>query len=86
MPKRHLSDYQKGIVKRYYENRETIALQKLGELVSNLYLETSEKRMDRAWKAVEVQLHAAGVHKHQVATLVAERDLGAVAKVLTDIS
>ena len=86
MAKRHLSEYQKGIVKRYYDNRETIALQKLGELVSDLYVETSEKRIDRAWKSIETQLIAVGVHQHEVETVVRDRDLGAVAKLLTSIS
>jgi len=86
MAKRQLTGYQKGIVKRYYENREAIALQKLGELVSDLYIETSEKRISRAWKSVETQLLAAGVHKHQVSSIVTDRDLGAIAKLLTAIS
>jgi hypothetical protein len=86
MAKRHLSEYQKGIVKRYYEHRDTIALQKIGELVSDLYVETSEKRINRAWKSLETQLLAAGVHKHQVETIVGDRDLGAVARLLSEIS
>ncbi len=34
--------YQKGIIKRYYEHRDTIALNALAEIVSDLYLAESE--------------------------------------------
>jgi len=44
---RHLTPYQKGVVKRYYENRESIAAQKLGEIVSELYLCRNQKKADR---------------------------------------
>jgi len=46
----HLSNYQRGIVNRYYDNRATIALNKLGEIVSELYLAESEKKKDQLWE------------------------------------
>ena len=33
----------KKIIRRFYENKDLRLIQKLGELVSNLYVETSEK-------------------------------------------
>ncbi len=38
--------YQKNVIKNYYENKDIHLVQKLGELVSNLYLETSEKKIE----------------------------------------
>ena len=32
------SRYQRGVIQRYYEHADTIALQKLSEIVSDLYL------------------------------------------------
>lgn len=84
MPER--TPYQKGIIKRFYEHRDTLALQKLGETVSNLYLETSEKKIDRGWKNIESQLTAAGVPPKVVADVVADRDLGAVARLIAENS
>jgi mevalonate kinase len=86
MAKRDLTPYQKGIVKRYYEHRDTLALQKLGEIVSDLYVETSESKLARTWRAVHKHLLAAGVHKADADWIVAERDLGALAKLVAQLS
>ncbi len=77
--------YQRGVIRRYYENRDTLALQKLGEIVSNLYLETNETKIKRAWKSALAQMKAAGVHPHEAQRIVDDRDLGAVAKVISDL-
>ena len=38
------SKYQQKVVRNYYENRDTIALQRVQELVTELYLTTGKKR------------------------------------------
>ena len=78
--------YQKGIIRRYYEHRDTLALQKLGEIVSDLYVETAPRKVDRAWSRVRAQLLAAGVHPHQAGSIVDDRDLGALAKLVGELS
>lgn len=83
---RDLTPHQKGIVKRYYENRDTIAFNKLSEIVSNLYLETSEKKVATAWRAAYKHMKAAGVHEHQASAIVEDRDLGALAKIVQDLT
>lgn len=80
------SKYQKGVIKRYYDNRDTIALQKLAEIVSNLYLETSEAKIKRAWKSAHAQMLAAGVHPHQADHILEEQDMGALAKIVSDLT
>jgi hypothetical protein len=80
------SKYQKGVIKRFYEHRDTLALQKLGEIVSNLYLETSEAKIKRAWKSAHAQMLAAGVHQHEADHILEEKDLGALAKIVSDLS
>lgn len=77
----HHTPYQKGIIKRFYEHRDTIALQKLGEIISNLYVETNEKKIATAWRAAEKHLLACGVSKHEAGNVVKDRDLGALAKI-----
>ena len=86
MVKEDYTRHQQGIIKRFYEHRDTLALQKLGELVSDLYVATSEAKIDRAWKSVHKQLLAAGVHAHQVKSIVDDRDLGALAKLLATLT
>ncbi len=78
--------FQKGVIKRYYEHRDTIALQKLAETVSNLYVETNETKMKRAWTLARKHMLAAGVHEHYADTIVGERDLGELAKVVSELS
>ena len=78
--------YQKGVINRFYENRDTIALQKLAEIVSDLYLETSQKVIDRKWKSAHAQMLAAGLHKHQAQSILDDRDLGALAKIISDLT
>jgi len=78
--------YQKGIIKRFYEHRDTLALQKLAETVSNLYLETSEAKRKRAWKSAHAQMLAAGVHKHQAQSIIDDEDLGALAKLVAELT
>ena len=86
MTPRDYSPYQKGVIKRYYEHRDSLALQKLGEIVSDLYLATSETAIARAWKSAHKQLLAAGVHQHQAESIVTDRDLGALARLLSELA
>ena len=43
--------HQQRIIKRYYENQDTIQLQRLGELVTDLYLAEGKKRA-AVWKRI----------------------------------
>ena len=45
------SKHQQGIIQNYYKNREAISLQKLGELVTDLYLAEGKKR-EKLWKTI----------------------------------
>ncbi|MFT7463578.1 MAG: hypothetical protein ACI9EF_001923 [Pseudohongiellaceae bacterium] len=80
------SKFQKGVIKRYYDNRDSIALQKLAEIVSNLYLETSEAKIKRSWKSAHTQMLAAGIHPHQADHILEEKDLGALAKIISELT
>jgi len=45
------SKYQDKVIRNYYENRDAIALQRLGELVGELYLAEGKAR-ERKWKSI----------------------------------
>ena len=79
------SDYQKGIIKRYYENKDDISTQKLGEIVSDLYLETSPAKVKRLWASAETALLAKGANKTRIEKIVAEKNLGALAKLVEEM-
>ena len=82
---RHYSNYQKGIIRRYYENKDNLMNQKLGEIVSELYLCTDEKKAARLWKSAHQALVNAGAHKGQAERLVTARDLEGLAKLVGEL-
>ena len=50
MPKRDYSEHQIDVISNYYQNLDAIMLQKLGELVTELYLANTQKKKDRLWE------------------------------------
>lgn len=50
-----MADYtphQQKIIKRYYNNFDTIKQQRISELATELYLAEGEKKRERLWKQV----------------------------------
>ncbi len=80
-----LTPYQQSIVKRYYRNLDALAVQKLGELVSELALCDSEKKADRLWERTGKALKNAGLKPDDIASLVESRDVAALAEVVTKL-
>ena len=77
--------YQKGIINRYYEHRDTMALQSLAEIVSDLYLAESEAAKKRLWKRAVTAMAKLKPPKARVDRIVADQDLAGLAKLLTDM-
>jgi hypothetical protein len=80
------SEYQKGVIKRYYENRDTIAVNKLGEILSNLWLEKKKAKIDALWEQAYKQLLAAGVPINHACVIVEDRDLQTLGRVIGELS
>ena len=81
----YLSPHQKGIVKRYYEHKDTLAMQKLGEIVSELYLCTDPKKADRLWQRVHKALVDADANRAFVDKLMKDRDVERLATYLGEL-
>ena len=77
--------YQKKIIKNFYENKDLRLIQKLGELVSNLYVETSEKKKETGWKRIKKMLTDLKVHPHEVEYLTKDKNLSMISKKLADL-
>jgi hypothetical protein len=56
------SRYQQNIIKKYYENRDAIALQRAQELVTELYLATGKQR-EKHWQNLANHLLKLGVRQ-----------------------
>jgi hypothetical protein len=79
------TSYQKGIINRYYEHKEDISSQKLGEIVSDLYMETDGAKAARKWKSAQTALYNLGANKARVDKIVAEKNLQALAKLVEEL-
>jgi ribosomal protein L17 len=83
--KKDLTPHQKGIVRRYYENREAISTQKLAEIVSELYLATTEKKANQLWERAEKALKHAGADPVWLEKVVADRNVEGLAEIVNEL-
>ncbi len=77
--------YQRKVIKNFYENKDLRLIQKLGETVSNLYVETSEKKKETGWKKIKKMLTDLKVHPHEVEYLTKDKNLSMISKKLTEL-
>ncbi len=59
------SRHQQSIIKRYYNNRDDIAMQRAQELVTELYLAEGKKRA-KVWDTLAKNLERIGVPQTQI--------------------
>lgn len=71
--------YQEKVIKNFYQNREAIAVQRLQELVTELYLSSGKKRQQH-WKNIVTHLETLGVPAAQIENLVQQDNPEIVAK------
>jgi hypothetical protein len=76
--------YQQNIIRNYYQNQDTIALQKLGEMVTELYLAEGKAR-ERQWKRVVGALEKLKVPASRIEHLQKQDDPALVAKLLEEL-
>ncbi|MEN6407382.1 MAG: hypothetical protein ABFC77_13045 [Thermoguttaceae bacterium] len=75
------SSYQDRIIRSYYKNRDEIMLQRLGELVTDLFLAEGKARA-RLWKRVAEILEKLKVPKDQIRHLVQQENPTLIANLL----
>ena len=73
--------YQQKIIKNYYDNKDSISLQKLGELITNLYLAEGKQRA-RYWKNAVAALQKLKIPQTQIDEMVTKDDPAQLAKLL----
>jgi len=77
--------YQKGVIKRYYEHCETLALQKLGEIVSDLYLADTPAGKKKLWARAEKALMKLDCPVERREMVLESQNLEALARLLSDL-
>jgi hypothetical protein len=78
------SKYQQKIIKNYYENREAISLQRLSELVTELYLAEGKAR-ERQWKFIVGALEKLRLPKERIEHLRNKDDPKLLAKLVEEL-
>ena len=82
---RQYSKFQQKAIKNFYDNRESISLQRLGELVTDLYLAEGKGRATM-WKQIATALERAGVPKTEIDHLLKKDDVTLLAKKVTELT
>ena len=74
-----------GIIKRYYDQKDNIMLDKLGRWVTDLYLVETEPKRKKLWGSVEKALQQLEVKQDIIDGIVKERDVQSLAEVIAEI-
>lgn len=75
---------QQKIIKRYYENLDSISLQRLSELVADLYLAEGKKR-DKLWESAAGCMQKLGVPQARIDHLLAQKKPEMVANLVKEL-
>ncbi|WP_435010643.1 hypothetical protein P12x_001922 [Tundrisphaera lichenicola] len=78
------SPYQQKIIKRYYNNYDAIASQRLAELVGEIYL-SEGKKLDRLWARVGETLTKLEFPESRIEHLLQKRDPALLAGVMKEL-
>lgn len=78
------SKHQQKIIKNYYDNRDAISLQRLSELVTDLYLAEGKSR-ETKWKQVVGVLEKLGISAKRIAQLRKKDDPAMLVKVVEEL-
>ena len=73
--------HQQNIIRNYYENRETISLQRAQEIITELYLSEGKKRQ-KYWKSLEGHLLKLEVKQQTIDHLIKQDDPMLAAKLV----
>ena len=84
MAKREYSEYQKNAISQYYNNLDTIMLQKLSELVTELYLAETPAKKDRLWQRAHKAMKNLKIAPVIIEHIMAKKDAEILAKNLKD--
>jgi hypothetical protein len=84
MARGEYSKHQQNIIRNYYDNKGQIMLQKLGELVTELYLAETDAKRDRLWERVEKSMSQLKIPPAIASHIMQKRDIEILAKNLKD--
>ena len=77
--------HQQKIIKRYYDNIDQISLQRLSELVADLYLAEGAKKRDKLWESAAGCMQKLGVPQSRIDHLLAQKKPELVATLVKEM-
>jgi hypothetical protein len=84
MSQKDFTPHQQKIIQRYYDNQDVIQLQRLAELVGELYLSEGKKRQ-RLWTNVIGAMQRLGVPQSRIDHLRQQDNPALVAQVVKEL-
>ena len=84
MAKSERSEHQKKLISNYYKNLDTIMLQRLGELVTELYLAKTNTQKKILWQRVHKAMVNLKIAPAIIKHIMAKKDVEILAKNLND--
>ena len=81
---RQYTKFQQKVIKNFYDNRESISLQRLSELVTELYL-SEDKGRERQWKYITAALQKLGLPASRIEHLQKQDDPKLLAKLVEEL-
>lgn len=79
------TDYQRKVIKRFYDNRDQLDEQRLAELVTSLYLATTDKQRTKLWASAEEIMARLNVPKSRIEHICSKKDPAILAEVVKDV-
>ena len=84
MAKSERSEHQKKLISNYYKNLDSIMLQRLGELVTELYLAKTNGQKQILWQRVHKAMANLKIAPAIIKHIMAKKDVEILAKNLND--
>jgi len=78
------SNYQKGVINRYYANLDNIMLTKLADIVTDLYLAETKAKYEKLWQRAEKAMQKLKIPQPIIDHIMQKKDVQTLAKNLQD--
>ena len=84
MAGKEYSSYQRDVISRYYDNLEAITLNRLQELVGQLYLADSKAKQARLWERTQKAMERLKIKPAIIEHIMNKKDVVVLAKNIED--
>ena len=84
MAEQNYTPHQQKIIKRYYDNIDQVAWQRLSELVADLYLAEGKKR-EKLWTSAASFMQKLKVPQARIDLIVQKKDVEGLAKLVKEL-